>query len=88
MSSDMEISYDKDLYLMLKRLKHTQNNTITPKYHHYQKSLDSKKMCYTENSENANVFIDFFFFFFFFFQMYFFFFFFFFENETFFFFAN
>lgn len=56
MSSDMEISYDKDLYLMLKRLKHSQNDTITPKYHHYQRSLDSKKMCYTENSQNVNVF--------------------------------
>ena len=53
MSSDMEISYDKDLYLMLKRLKHSQNDTITPKYHHYQRSLDSKKVCYTENSQNT-----------------------------------
>ena len=60
MSSDMEISYDKDLYLMLKKLKNAQVDTITPKYHHYQRSMDTKKQCYTENStiqQNYNVFI-------------------------------
>lgn len=59
-SSDMEISYDKELYLMLKKLKNSQSHTISPKYHTYQKSADTKQQCYTENSEiqqNKNVYL-------------------------------
>lgn len=50
-SSDMEISYDKDLYLTFQKLKATQKKE--PKinnYRPYQKSVDLSKPCHTENS--------------------------------------